>query len=829
MEKVTKPIVLNETFSEKLDITNDFLSSISQSCKTISADVPKVTTGTSADGSTTITVENKDGTTTTKLVDGTARASVNTLSARMDTFTSLPEGSTSGNAELADIRVGANGTTYDTAGNAVRGQIGELKSDLSHIEEVNEIKYSHFRMEKNVEHSSINDKVPVNLKNGDTIEVWLKSPEITTSVTASLYANGSAFGNLYVNADMPTVFDITNDVSEIGCYVPPVSVDAGLIFIIRCNSTIVKLDNRTNGMESIIVCDEITQGSWSSHGIDNDNIRLCSKNAHKVKRGDVLSALTNGLYLNVGLWDRKPTSASNATLLKGTGWIGDDFTFKCEYDGYITFQVGNAKSYGESTEIIPSDYTCKVSIMKDLFETNGLKPTTVLDSEIVQGAWETTGVALDDRRICSKTPYAVKKGDYLFVNPKDKYLFIVVWDKEPSTASPANSLQSVGWVGGKPFIYNVENDGYLTVQFANGSNYGTSTAIIPNEYNCDVELFSEKNLGKEVFESVFSLIDDTTQQIEDVKNRIGTLPDYWVEYMNSKIVDIFNNSSECALNGDSFMFFTDYHIEQNSGLSHLLMKEIADKTTVKDVVFGGDIYNGSATKAETLSKARTFVERFSSLNVFGTRGNHEYNWNDGGSESVEMTESEIYNELVKSVEHSVTTDGRLSFYRDNPNRKIRYIFVDSHYESDTSSEKSIISSEELEWVKSRMLELEEGWGVVIFTHIIFGMHYNENPVQYASNGQRIINAINSVKDSMSAEIICVICGHVHYDYSNTDNGYLIITTTCDSKQDSGQWIDWGAGAGTIKEHAFDVFSINRTTRQIKTTRIGRGVDRSWNY
>lgn len=57
-------------------------------------------------------------------------------SARMDTFTSLPEGSTSGNAELADIRVGADGTTYDTAGNAVRGQISELKSDLVDIEDV---------------------------------------------------------------------------------------------------------------------------------------------------------------------------------------------------------------------------------------------------------------------------------------------------------------------------------------------------------------------------------------------------------------------------------------------------------------------------------------------------------------------------------------------------------------------------------------------------------------------------------------------------------------------------------------------------------------------
>lgn len=57
-------------------------------------------------------------------------------SARMDTFTSLPEGSTSGNAELADIRVGADGTTYDTAGNAVRGQIGELKSDLADIDKL---------------------------------------------------------------------------------------------------------------------------------------------------------------------------------------------------------------------------------------------------------------------------------------------------------------------------------------------------------------------------------------------------------------------------------------------------------------------------------------------------------------------------------------------------------------------------------------------------------------------------------------------------------------------------------------------------------------------
>lgn len=52
------------------------------------------------------------------------------LSSRMDTFAQLPSGSTSGDAELIDIRVGADGVTYPTAGDAVRGQVNNLNSAL---------------------------------------------------------------------------------------------------------------------------------------------------------------------------------------------------------------------------------------------------------------------------------------------------------------------------------------------------------------------------------------------------------------------------------------------------------------------------------------------------------------------------------------------------------------------------------------------------------------------------------------------------------------------------------------------------------------------------
>ena len=305
-------------------------------------------------------------------------------------------------------------------------------------------------------------------------------------------------------------------------------------------------------------------------------------------------------------------------------------------------------------------------------------------------------------------------------------------------------------------------------------------------------------------------------------NDINNIPSYWLNYLPAKIEDIHINDEDTSFNGDMFIFFTDYHIEQNSGISHKLIKYITDRTNVDKVIFGGDAYNGGETREIALEKLRIFKERFASLNVIGIRGNHEYNLNDGGSPEEILTESEIFANISdKYKKTGVIRPSKdvMYGYLDNDKIKLRYIFLDSKYES---SNHELIDDIQLDWMASKMSELDSSWTILIFSH-----QFRMENGDYMPSGQKIADKISQT--DYSATLAAIIYGHSHKDFYHDDLGYLDICTTCDSRQEDESW---NQGSGTTDEHAFDVFAINLQKRTIKAVRIGRhGEDtgREWTY
>ena len=742
------------------------------------------------------------------------------LSARMDEFTKLPNGSisTAADAELVDIRVKADGTKASTAGNAVREQITELKNELSLIPFT--LTEGAYVQSNNVlqEHSGYCYSSYIQVNPGDKIHVKLHFHDNPRAVFVN-ERKGSVIQAI-ANTGATTLYDE--------------------VLIVPANAKYFRFSClKTKKDESVIEY-------LVNEKLYDANVQLVEYDARIEQNhnaiGSVPFEFIDGAFVNFNNLTIDSASYSYTSyvpVIEGTNIriqtnFYDDarIVFADQFKNKVQ-AVKNSGSYPEYDNIleVPSGaayvrFSCKTANKNEAKLLYIVNETLSKQISRNESQIELTGFQQGNENDRNNKNRVV-----LFIGAKDGTVNVTIksgyqyYVEEYDSPFYDNKISSTGFkqISAR---YNVVKTLYTVIVFSRTNYAALSPADIVNagvsvvfygQTNEFVKSTAEEIQKASIIQSQNGLTEQLiVPRIYDDTNYIGGK----IEQINNEVKKVFGS-------GDAFVFITDLHWKLNRKHSMSLLNRIYSLTHIDKLFVGGDI-SDSKNSDDSYFEVGSIIRNSWPGKTYYVMGNHEYL--GSGSDGITTDDNLAYdfgayygNEVVYGNKK------RNYYYVDNGGSKIRYIFLNRYAESVDNGQSSSEGLEEaqLNWFENVALNVENGWSVIIVLHSVFGYNIVEDNVisPFISTGsQGLVRIIENYNGQ--GEIIAIITGHAHLDaVFRLSNNIPVIVTTCDkNKSGGGRPFDpdyWTNRAdGTLNEQAFDVMVVDKEARKITAVRIG---------
>jgi hypothetical protein len=318
------------------------------------------------------------------------------------------------------------------------------------------------------------------------------------------------------------------------------------------------------------------------------------------------------------------------------------------------------------------------------------------------------------------------------------------------------------------------------------------------------------------------------------------VPAYWTWALNTAVLHAKANEERVKDKSKlaSFLFLTDTHWEQNNRKTFRVANYLQAELGLESLIFGGDAIDGNASLSVAAATMADWLQAINTFNGtwYAVRGNHDQNasWLPTSLDEV-WTDEEYYDHVLQYAGNA-RTDGskKLYNYVDDPVAKIRYYFLaddSGGYTAggiDTCLKEGVNAvpyAEQVAWLQETAATLEEGWGIVVTEHAMFGSPDQSGNPTANRFYEILIPALNEI--DRQNEVIAVFSGHTHWDgHLLTEGGYYVISSTNDGGAPDPSY---PLTAGTKDEQRMEIVQIDRESRKLYLTRIGGGYNRTFTY